>query len=669
MRAPLPRETLQPGASTDLQAGRVVPFRDYGSEQTQALGQTMLKAGVETMNTADWLQDRYDEAEAKGADSRLAEKIQKVMRAPEGGYLNQIGKSAVGKPREDAFAQIDSEIESIAGSLGNDRQREMFKRIADARRMDAIADADAHESKQIKVYAAGESEARAQSFANDAFSHHADPSKFAADMARMRAEVDAAAELMGLPKDSAQRAGMHLAATTRVHSLVISSRADGGDAQGATEWLARYGDQIAPQEREKLARITRTATTNDKATKYADAYHEGARAEVKSNRKYGIEDQGERIAAENRPFTDAELANTESRAMRLVKEDFDAGRITADERDAIERKLAGKFQDDRSLAARAVVGVLDSAKKWAHANPGTSFDEAPPSLRDQVEQYNVSPEVDQIVRTYGVGKTDAIGAAAIMRAASDKEWLLGFKTWEEIHKQLSKHMTTDALKGFLATWQEARTPGALPKDVASDRVRNAVYDSLGILGKLRNKEKITDDEMARAERLQNTILSRIYTVSGGKEDRLTSELIDREIDAELSQKAKLWDSKQEVPLGSMSPTERVTSFFETPSGYTVYRKGSVAPGKDFNVVERNPRWIPMTQDDEQAATKFLESVNANLILQGRNPLPITAQRIADYIAESYEAVYGKAADAGPIRQTEEQQKWEERVRSGAVRWR
>lgn len=208
-----PSVSPEVGSAQQFAAPGVEPMRNFQPEQgaklsaaTQAAGQTMMKIG-------DMLQDQIDDANTKAADSWFTSQAQKVLFDPKGGYLNSIGIKAKDGylPTQEALTKLRQDAET---ALTNDTQKRMFAQVAAKHQINFSTQMDNHAVKQIRVYAAGESEARENQYVDLAI---ADPVGRASYIATAVQEANDRADLFQMPADSVQRKAMVQNAYQKMH--------------------------------------------------------------------------------------------------------------------------------------------------------------------------------------------------------------------------------------------------------------------------------------------------------------------------------------------------------------------------------------------------------------------------------------------------------------------
>jgi lysozyme family protein len=176
-------------------------------------GAAVQGAGNAMMKIGEMIQDQIDDANTKAADSWYTSQAQKVLFDPKDGYLNAIGIKAKDgyAPTQEKLAKLRADAEV---ALTNDVQKRMFSAVAAKHEVNFSSQMDSHAVRQIRVYAAGESEARQTQYVDLAI---ADPQGRKSYTETAVQEARDRADLLQLPSDSAQRKAMVLGAYQSVH--------------------------------------------------------------------------------------------------------------------------------------------------------------------------------------------------------------------------------------------------------------------------------------------------------------------------------------------------------------------------------------------------------------------------------------------------------------------
>lgn len=266
-----PTQQLDAGGMQPFVAPGVEPMRNFAPEQaikmgqaTQALGQTYAKVG-------EMIQDQIDDANTKAADSYFTSKAQQILLDKDSGYLNSIGLKAKDgfEPTKEALLKARQEA---TDNLTNDTQRKMFNAVADKHLINFKSQMDNHAVKQIRVYAAGESEAREKRYVDMAI---ADPANRASYTATAVSEANARADLLQLPTDSEQRKAMVLGAQQSVHVGVTNDMMNNNKFTEAKAYLdkAYKDEQVDAKTYQTLTRQLDSGYRKQKATIAGDAIY------------------------------------------------------------------------------------------------------------------------------------------------------------------------------------------------------------------------------------------------------------------------------------------------------------------------------------------------------------------------------------------------------------
>lgn len=271
-----PSVSPEVGGPQPFAAPGVETMKNFQPEQgaklgaaTQAAGQTMIKIG-------DMLQDQIDDANTKAADSWYTSQAQKVLFDPKEGYLNSIGIKAKDgyMPTQEKLTKLRQDAEV---ALTNDVQKRMFAQVAAKHEINFASQMDVHAVKQIRVYAAGESEAREKQYVDLAI---ADPVGRANYVATAVQEANDRADLFQLPADSAQRKTMVMGAYQSVHigvanDMMLNNKF--GEAKGYLD-KAFKDQQMDSKTYQTLSKQVDAGWRKEKAVTLGDAIFKSGQA-------------------------------------------------------------------------------------------------------------------------------------------------------------------------------------------------------------------------------------------------------------------------------------------------------------------------------------------------------------------------------------------------------
>ena len=232
------------GDAQPFAAPGVEPMRNFQPEQSAKLSAATQGAGQQMMKIGEMIQDQIDDANTKAADSWYTSQAQKVLFDKDSGYLNSIGIKAKDgyAPTQEKLAKLRADAEV---ALTNDVQKRMFSAVAAKHEINFSSQMDTHAVRQIRVYAAGESEAREKQYVDLAI---ADPQGRTSYTATAVQEANDRADLLQLPTDSTQRKAMVQNAYQSVHvgvanDLMINNKFT--DAKGMLDKAFKDGQMDA----------------------------------------------------------------------------------------------------------------------------------------------------------------------------------------------------------------------------------------------------------------------------------------------------------------------------------------------------------------------------------------------------------------------------------------
>lgn len=223
------------GGAQPFAAPGVEPMKNFQPEQAQKLGAATQAAGQTAIKVGEMLQDQIDDANTKAADSWYTAQAQKLLFDPTTGYLNTIGIKAKDGyiPTQESLVKFKQDAEK---ALTNDVQRTMFASVVQKHELNFATQMDNHAVRQIRVYAAGESEAREKRYIDLAI---ADPENRQSNLNTALGEAKSRAQLLMLPADSEQAKAMTLNVYNSMHTGVASDMINKNDFIGAKAYIEK----------------------------------------------------------------------------------------------------------------------------------------------------------------------------------------------------------------------------------------------------------------------------------------------------------------------------------------------------------------------------------------------------------------------------------------------
>lgn len=253
--------------------------QNLAAEQAQQGGAAMTKAGATMMAIADHIQNNIDTAAAQELDNKVAESIRTRLRDADNGYLGTLGKSAV-DGRGQAVKDIQDIVKSYEEKAGNDMQRAMVRKAANARYQAAMSEVDNHAMKQTIVWRAGETEAGMKNDMADAISdasnYKEQGSQYQIKRALTVQKAGQLAVLNGAPEGSEQYKMAVRDTTTKLHVAVLDQFIKSENVDAARDYFKDNKDQIDPSKYDDIGKAIEHADSYNSGTMYANATWETA---------------------------------------------------------------------------------------------------------------------------------------------------------------------------------------------------------------------------------------------------------------------------------------------------------------------------------------------------------------------------------------------------------
>lgn len=340
------------------------------AKQAGAL-QQQIAQGMSSLGLA--LQDIAQKERAKADDARIQDAKNQFLRAQldleygDEGWRNRKGEAAMQGEHslDDEYDnKIGERYQQISQSLGNDRQREMFREWADGERLQQRGKIRAHAMREFADYKENTYQSR----------------KAIAAEVVMRGDIERGIALLqennaryaaenGLPPEwleAANRQGVSREITATVGQLI-----DNGDLAGANAMLEQYRGHISGEDLAKAAATLKTAQEIRQATDDAEALIRGGDVNFAAsypgdahaiyNQGYNLDDVIQKIVGAESGGK-ATAKNPKSSAYGLGQFTKSTWKRFAES--PVGKMLKGKMDMVEWLAARAIPEIAMQGMRW-----------------------------------------------------------------------------------------------------------------------------------------------------------------------------------------------------------------------------------------------------------------------------------------------------------------
>ena len=482
----VPGVSPQPVQTPGTTAPRVQPTGDNGEQDA------IMRGAAIGLRLGEQWQDNIDRAALTEADNRMAESVRETMQDPEKGYLSTVGKNAVGDSRRRAEGTLKERREAIEAGLSTN-QREQFAEIANRRQQRALAAMDEHEQHQGRVWAMGETEARAKSIGQDAVSAWGTP-EFPVMHGSMLTAIDDYADLAGLGDEG--KKALRSAATTELHGSIVERLVGRGMTKEAQAHLAQYEGEIAPDRADGLRGVLAHAADQD---------------------------VGKSVAMEARKL------GTVQERLELVDGLWKAGKLTTKQSDDATQRIQQEDARDAALQAREANLALRDAQNWRQLNPGGAANPnlvgppgpgdlmpLPPAMVARLEASGALDDFNVWVQNGGEWTTKPAGQRALMWG---DDVVSSFKSDDDLIQSLRTVLSDDDLGRMVKRRQELAQPpkmdGSMSETDRSRIVLKGAWD-YSIIPDGMQGAKLTDADAGRLLRWQVAVDQGVQALTEGK---------------------------------------------------------------------------------------------------------------------------------------------------------
>lgn len=466
-------------------APRALPVTGDGDQREIQQG---LAAGMRF--GAEW-QENIDRAALTEADNRMAETVRQTLQDPEKGYLSTLGKNAVGDSRKRAEGILKERREAIEAGLSKE-QRAAFAEQANRRQQRALAAMDEHEQHQGRVWAMGETEARAKSIGADAVSAWGTP-EFPVMHGSLLTAIDDYSNLAGIGDE--QRKALRQAATTQLHGNIVEQLVSRGMTEAAQKHLAEFAGEIDGEKASDLRGLLAKAVDQD---------------------------IGKNVAMEARKL------ETVQERLDLVDGLWKAGKLTTKQADDAQQRIQQEDAREAVLQAREANLALKDAQNWRQMNPGGAADPnlvgppgpgdlmpLPPAMQRRLEMAGALDDFNVWVQGGGEWTTKPAGQRALMW---DDATVAAFKTDDDLIRSLRTVLSDPDLSRMVKRRQELADPSKIDGISESDRGRIVLKGAwdYGIVPEGVQGAKLADADAGRLLRWQVAVDNGVLALTEGK---------------------------------------------------------------------------------------------------------------------------------------------------------
>lgn len=241
-------DNFQATPNTLPQARLTTPeMPDVAGQQAQQMGRAMMAGGQQIGQVALDMQQQANQLRVDDALNKAKEAALRLTYDKDAGFTNLRGINALerpdGKPLADEYSDtLKRNIDEIAGTLGNDAQRQAFSLRANdiltAMRRNAIQ----HEAQEFKTYSLSVSEGIQSTALREIGLNWQNTDAVNSAVERIRAETYRQAQLLG--KSAEWQDAQARKMTSNAHKVALLSALEQNDPAYADAYLKKYSGQM-----------------------------------------------------------------------------------------------------------------------------------------------------------------------------------------------------------------------------------------------------------------------------------------------------------------------------------------------------------------------------------------------------------------------------------------
>ncbi len=253
--------TYAPQAAPSSNSGATftnTPVQDFASEQLQAGGAALERAGGVAVNIATDMQNVANEMTKQVNQVRVDDSLNKMRQSmldltynQQSGYKTLKGDSALtrpdGKPLAEEYSgKLRTTVDELSGGLGNDEQRAAFTRNANSLMLQFQTGIEEHTIGEYRSYSLSTQEGTIKIGMDEAKRNYQDPDKIRASLESVKAAVVRTGTLKGWA-GSETMARMR-ETTSGVHMAVIDTAMQENNPEYALGYMNRFKDEMTADD-------------------------------------------------------------------------------------------------------------------------------------------------------------------------------------------------------------------------------------------------------------------------------------------------------------------------------------------------------------------------------------------------------------------------------------
>lgn len=286
---------------------------DVAGQQAQQMGRAMMAGGQQIGQVALDMQQQANQLRVDDALNKAKEAALRLTYDKDVGFTNLRGINALerpdGKPLADEYADtLKRSIDDIAGTLGNDAQRQAFSLRSNDILTSMRGSAIQHEAQEFKTYSLSVSEGIQSTALREIGLNWQNTDAVNSAVERIRAETYRQAQLLG--KSAEWQEAQARKMTSNAHKVALLSALEQNDPAYADAYLRKYSGQMDADDilsvrghitKEMDNRVGLTVAT-DVLGKMQPRIQVGE-AERAFNIAVGTESNGRQFGADGKPLT------------------------------------------------------------------------------------------------------------------------------------------------------------------------------------------------------------------------------------------------------------------------------------------------------------------------------------------------------------------------------
>jgi hypothetical protein len=323
---------------------------------------------------------KADDAATQDAWAKAVQTRNRFVYDPQMGLQSRRGKDAL-KAKDDLLPQFDKELDGLEADLGNDSQREVFRKMRAQQRLEFEGSIDQHTAGEIRQLEEDSFKSAVSTAISDGIFNYRQPGKVKGTKQVLQSAIMDRAEKMGWDADITRQAVEQ--ATSQMHKGIVFRELANDNDQAAAAWYSKVKGEVTGEDATDIEARLRPAQDRGNGRRVAQEYlakfADEGKALAALRADHGDKDYFDQARAQvQQGFDDRKLLNHQQYGASLnealdkfnsggTPSDYQLGNLSAQDQRMFQKLMS---QRAKGIPVRTDDVELFKLKQLAVSDPG-----------------------------------------------------------------------------------------------------------------------------------------------------------------------------------------------------------------------------------------------------------------------------------------------------------